>query len=382
MPAMASIQPRAGKWQLRIKHKLLPKPFFSTFTDEAEARAYAAQLEAMLDRGIVPAELLEPEKRGENPKLSRLIPLYLEDASIAPSDKPMLGILKSTEGETRLLTITSAWADLWVSELKTTHHLAPSTIRKRVECLARVLDWHWRKQGGTPPANPLRMMPRGYSQATAGEVVKLLAAEVEPKRDLQRDRRLSPAEQQRCLSALAGNKREGRERPLPIDPAFTLLFDLIVNTGLRLSEAYSLRVDQIDLVRWVIKVEGSKGHRGVIKPRVVPLVPELRELLADRCRNRVGLIFPFWDGTPVDKTLATGRLSHRFATLFDFSKVEDFTEHDLRHEATCRWFTRRQPNGHWVFSEIEVCKIMGWSDTRMALRYASLRGEDLSARLG
>jgi hypothetical protein len=37
---MASIQNRAGKWQLRVVHKLLPKPFFDTFLDEAEARAY------------------------------------------------------------------------------------------------------------------------------------------------------------------------------------------------------------------------------------------------------------------------------------------------------------------------------------------------------
>lgn len=42
----------------------------------------------------------------------------------------------------------------------------------------------------------------------------------------------------------------------------------------------------------------------------------------------------------------------------------------------------RDASGRWLFSEIEVCKIMGWSSTKMALRYLSLRGEDLSARLG
>ncbi|MCG9015218.1 hypothetical protein, partial [Laribacter hongkongensis] len=62
--------------------------------------------------------------------------------------------------------------------------------------------------------------------------------------------------------------------------------------------------------------------------------------------------------------------------------VIDFTEHDLRHEATCRWFSMRDARGAWVFSDIEICRIMGWTDTRMALRYASLRGEDLSSRLG
>ena len=381
---MASVQARSGKWQLRVVHKLLPKPFFDTFADEAEARAYGSQLEALLDRGIVPVELLEAGKRGENPLLKRLIDDALADASIAPSDKATLQLLSTAVGAVRLMSVTAAWADAWVVDLKTVQHLAPSTIRKRVESLARVIDHYWRLQTGrTVLANPLRLMPRGYSQATEREAAALQGAGLNVKQDVERDRRLSPAEQEACIAALAGQKRAGRERALEVDPEFSLLFELIINTGLRLSEAYSLRVDQIDLVRWVIRVDGSKGHRGKLKPRVVPLVPALRGLLVDRCRGRVGLVFGFWDGTPEDKKRCTGRLSSRFSTLFDFAGVVDCTEHDLRHEATCRWFELRQPgNGHWVFSEIEVCKIMGWSDTRMALRYASLRGEDLSARLG
>lgn len=381
---MASIQPRGSKWQLRVKHALLPKPFFSTFDNEAEARAYGDQLEALLSRGIVPMEMVQGEKRGENPKLSRLISQYLAGASFAPTDKPTLLLLAkpSALGDVRLLSITSRWADDWVSQLKTVDHLAPGTIRKRVECLARVVDWHWRLQGGAPPANPLRLMPRGYSLATEREAGQMTGAGKQVKRDVQRDRRLSAAELLAIRAALRGEPRVGRERALVPDPAFALLFELIVNTGLRLSEAYSLRVDQVDHARKVINVEGSKGHRGLIKPRMVPLVPELRAPLANWCAGRVGLLFPFWDGSPEDKKRATGRLSHRFATLFDYAQVSDFTEHDTRHEATCRWFELRQPGGHWVFSEVEVCKIMGWSDTRMALRYASLRGEDLSARLG
>ena len=90
----------------------------------------------------------------------------------------------------------------------------------------------------------------------------------------------------------------------------------------------------------------------------------------------------FSEGTPEDLPRCTARLSSRFATLFDYAGVPDFTEHDLRHEATCRWAVLRNPAGHWIFSETEICKIMGWKDANMMLRYASLRGEDLSARLG
>ena len=180
----------------------------------------------------------------------------------------------------------------------------------------------------------------------------------------------------------AGTKAPGKQRALPSDAGFALLFELILGTGLRLSEAYSLRVDQVDLARWVLNVEGSKGHRGAARPRMVPLVRCLRVPLQAWCRGRVGRVFDFWDGTPADKTRCTLRLSARFATLFAYAGVPDFTEHDLRHCATCDWVTMRDAAGRWVFSEVEVCKIMGWTDTRMMLRYASLRGEDLAARLG
>lgn len=378
---MASIQQRGGRWQLRVVHKLLPKPYFDTFGDEAEARAYGAQLESLLDRGIVPFELLDGQKRTENPLLSKIITDYLAGSNVAPSDRPTLRQIAAVEGNTRLLSVNATWADLWVSRLKTDDHLAPGTIRKRVEALARVIDWYWRAKGEATP-NPLRHMPRGYASPTKDEADTLARAGLSTRRDVQRDRVLDGEELVRIRDALAGKVRHDKQRPWGDDAGFALLFELILATGLRLSEAYRLRVDQIDLVRWVIRVEGSKGHRGAAKPRVVPIVPELRPVLADWCRDRVGLVFGFWDGSPADRPRCTMRLSARFGTLFAYAGVADMTEHDLRHCATCMWFGLRDVGGRWVFSEIEICRIMGWSDTRMALRYASLRGEDLAARLG
>ena len=126
---MASIQSRGDRWQLRVVHKLLPKPFFSTFTDEAEARAYGSQLESLLERGIVPTELLEQDQtRTDNTRLPKIIKDYLTDSSVAPSDRPVLSQIKSAHENVRLSEINAAWADLWVSSLKTVDHLAPSTI--------------------------------------------------------------------------------------------------------------------------------------------------------------------------------------------------------------------------------------------------------------
>jgi integrase len=380
-----SVQARGTRFQLRVIHRLLPRPFFHTFDSQAEADTYAAQLLALLQRGIVPAEMLASgPKRAVDPLLAEAIRAYSLAAPITDSDSALLGHMLEELVGVRVSGVTFAWAQAYVLKLKS-RKLAPSSIRKRVGALARVLDWHLLSTtpaGTVPLANVLRMLPTGYSAYSRGEVRELGLPVDQAPRDVQRDRRLTPDEQARIEAALAGVKRPDRERPMPADPDLALLFELILMTGLRLREAYRLRVDQIDLQRGFINVEGSKGHRGAVKRRTVPLRPALATLLRERIRGRVGLLFPYWDGTPEGLTKTTAKLSARFAVLFDYAKVPAITEHDLRHEATCRWVELRGKDGRWIFSELEVCRIMAWTSAGMMLRYASLRGEDLAARLG
>lgn len=375
-----NIQPRSGKFQLRVTHKLLPKPFFFTFLTQPEAESYRDQLMALLASGVVPQDMLSKTQGGDDPLLPVVIKDYVTSTPVTDSDDALLALIRLEVIGVRVSGVTFAWTEDYVRQLKSPEqHLAPSSIRKRVGALARVMDWHLKRvaaDGSMPRANPLRMLARGYS-AYSKEDAKL----VEPKVDVVRNRRLAPDEAVRVLAALDGVKREDRERPFTDDKAFGLLYRLIVDTGLRLYEAYRLTVLAIDFKTNIIRVDGSKGHRGVIKPRVVPIKKELRQPLRDWCHGRVGLVFPYWDGKQESRKKTQGRLTQRFMGLFDYAEVDDFTEHDLRHEAACRWFDLRNERG-WVFSDVEVCRIMGWSDMRMALRYASLRGEDLSMRLG
>jgi integrase len=377
----ASIQPRANKFQLRVTHKLLPKPFFFTFDKREEAEGYRDQLVALLARGVVPQEMLVKPAHEDDPMLTVVIEQYQRQTSVTDSDSELFKTIKLEVIGVRVSGVTFKWSESYVRSLKAPDkHLAPSTIRKRVGALGRVVDWHIKqttKEGDLPRANPLRMLSRGYSVYNK-EDAKLVDA---PKEDVVRNRRLAPEECKRVDAVLAGVKRDDRERVFTDDQAFALMYQLIVDTGMRLFEAYRLRVDAVDQVKHIIQVDGSKGHRGLIKPRVVPIKKELRTRLYAWCRGRVGLVFPYWDGTPEQRKKTQQRLTQRFLGLFDYARVPDFSEHDLRHEAACRWFELRNERG-WVFSEIEVCRIMGWSDTRMALRYASLRGEDLSSRLG
>lgn len=382
---MASVTNRDGRWQIRVTHKLLPNGvFFATLDDEQSARGYAQNLETLLDRGIVPLEFLEKKPRTSDPILEIILTNHIPKA--ARSDKEILELLVDEVGKLRLSQVTTIWTDQWVRKMKHESNLAPGTLRKRVESLARAIDEHVRlttPKDGVSLMNPLRLLPKGYSLYKEADAKVLEKVDKKSKRDVFRDRRMEPDEAARIKAVLNGEKRDDRQRPWPVDPAFKLLHELIVDTGLRLSEAYTLRVEQYDVAKALLNVEGSKGWAGVIKPRVVPLIPSLRVLLSDWCKDMEAseLIFPFWDGTKEDKKETTNRLSHRFTSLFEYAKTPDFREHDLRHESTCRWVTMRSPNGGWLFSEVEICKIMGWTDTKMMLRYASLRGEDWSSRL-
>ena len=167
-------------------------------------------------------------------------------------------------------------------------------------------------------------------------------------------------------------------------PMLPELFELILNTGMRLKEAYRIRREWYDPENQVIHLQGSKGWRGELKPRTVPVVKALRPLLEAHCVGKKGLLFPFWSGEDADAQYTSNTLSHRFKSLFKYANMDpDFTEHDLRHEATCRWVTMRTDDGTgWMYRDSEICILMGWKSMDMYLRYASLRASDLSARLG
>lgn len=380
---MATVTPRGNVFQLRVVSRLLPKPYYRTFDDGIEAANVGNRLEAMLAQGRVPQELLGRQKSQDDLLLTQVISDYARTAtavseadnallSFTMKDRPIVGL--------RLSALTYRWVESYVAWLKSLEkNLTPGSIVKRIGALGRVMDWHIKCTMGdspTPIANVIRMLPRGYSKYSMND-----AKTTTPRFNVSRNRRLSDAESDRVSRVLAGEKRQDRERAFTDDPAFIMLYAIIVDTGMRLFEAYRLRVDSIDFDHNFFHVEGSKGHSGVIKPRTVPIKTHLREPLRKWCEDRRGLLFSYWDGTKQGQRKTSSKLSRRFGNLFSYANVEDFTEHDLRHEAACRWVAMRDERG-WLYNENEVIKIMGWSSSDMIQRYLSYRGENLAARLG
>ena len=335
---------------------------------------------------LSPQELLAPPPRGDDPVLIDVLREYGRCCpSISDTDRDLADLLYPDVAGSRLSAVTYSWATQFVDRLKIDRNLAPGTIRARVGCLARAID-HYTGLKKLAIANPLRLLPRGYAIANKVDKQRIQSKGLVVKEDVSRNRRLTVAEDALIRQTLAGAKRPDRERAFPVDPELALLYEVIVDTGLRLREAYTLTKLGCDVDAGLLHVDGTKGHRGAKKPRGVPLKPLLRQRVRswrDNLPAGEWRLFPqLWDGDKSAHSLkkTTGRLSARFASLFDSAGVPAFVEHDLRHEACCRWFELRRADGTWTFSEIEVARIMGWSNLKQVLRYASLRGEDLVNR--
>lgn len=50
------VRPRGQRWELRVKHKLLPESFYATFSTEAEGGSYGQPLDASVERGVCTLE--------------------------------------------------------------------------------------------------------------------------------------------------------------------------------------------------------------------------------------------------------------------------------------------------------------------------------------
>lgn len=392
-----------GKWEVTIFSNLLPgKRAFRTMPTREAAEAFKTWATIQLKAGKVPTELsrefVKANQKPAKPRVkhkhqitlhttrpeqtvSEVIGLYTkaDNVRVAESDKAMLAMLSSTiDGPVR--GITAAWVDGWLRHMKSVQRLAPGSIRKRVESLARCIDW-WHRATHVAdeiPANPLRQLPRGYSAYSQADAGGLPAP-----RDVERERRLLPGEQEALEATIMGQKREDRQRPWSAhgDPEFRDFFRLVVGTGLRLREAYTLRVADVSLQLRTIHVKRSKTGT----QRSVPIGKALRDMLEARMAGKkpTDPIFSYWQGLESERALrlVTNRLSARFASLASYAGCEDLTEHDLRHEATCRWMEMRGPDGQWLFRAEEVRKITGHKTEAMFMRYLSLRGSDLAARL-
>lgn len=374
---MATKRKRGKQWEFTLKRKhLLPKPVTLKFDTEAEGDAVCARLERQLDAGIVPPEL-EIRRHERAMTLKQAVRRYLHGVPVPESDQLLLDSLVEQIGDERLDCLNYTWAESWIASLKQIRVLSPSTIRHYVGSLARCMDWLVRR--GNMSGNPLRQLPKKYATYNESDRRAVLSQGKEVRYDISRDRRLDEAEEPRIRAILNGSKPDGRKRALQIyeHEALVLVFELALETAMRLSEIYTLTLEQISLPKRTIYLERTKNG----DTRQVPLssvaVAKLQGYLEVIEPLQPGdRLFPWWDGQPgPSKRRTTTKLSGQFGRIFDAAGCEDLRFHDLRHEATCRLFERTE------LPPIMIARITGHRDSRLLQRYLSLRGSDLAAHL-
>ena len=98
--------------------------------------------------------------------------------------------------------------------------------------------------------------------------------------------------------------------------------------------------------------------------RDVPLSPKARDILRSLPRDISGRVFP----------IHFEALKSLWRRGMKRAHIQDLHFHDLRHEATSRFF-------ELGLNVVEVAAITGHKDLKMLQRYTHLRAEDLARKL-
>lgn len=178
-----------------------------------------------------------------------------------------------------------------------------------------------------------------------------------------RNRRLTPAEEERLIKAIKGHS----------NPMFSWIVKLALYTAMRAGEIVSLRRGQVDLKKRIIHLPKTKNGEA----RNVPLTIAAAETMRQAMENPI---------RPLDSDLVffgePGRDGKRRPYVWEKTwnemvKREGFENlhfHDLRHEAISRLVEAG-------LSDQKVAAISGHKTMQMLKRYTHLRAEDLVAEL-
>ncbi|MFT4064388.1 site-specific integrase [Paraburkholderia sp.] len=405
---MSSKRKRGDSWEYIVKNKaLLGKPYTISFTNEEEGDAWVAHLEACLRQGIVPEEL--SKRIGTFTFVADVITGYLKSGYVPPSDVSCLNVLNARIGTIALKDVDYPWVEKWIAAMKQFHNLAPTTIRHHVGALARCFDWGSKQKIQPLIINPIRLLPKRYATYTEADrrylearnaeaVTAGLAPKALPK-DESRDRRLAEHEEVEARRLLAGGKPirpdgSERERELANDfrPAYQCMFDLALETAMRMKEIYTIEVAQVDMGQRTIFLDDTKNGDKRQVPLTSVAIAALNTYFAAVTNDEPsmqgfkfdnGLLFPFFKPDPLQRRevdakeakALSSRLSRFWVNLFEAAGAFDLHFHDLRHEATSRLFERTR------LRDTEIAKITGHKDLRMLARYANLRASALADML-
>ena len=328
---MASIRKRDTKWHVQIRRAGQPS-ITRSFIKKSQAAEWARQTEADLDRTGLVSERSTLMKM----TLGELLCRYRDEVVVhkkgAEPETYVIGSLlkhKISKYTLKCLTpeIFSRYRDERLKAVK------PATVARRLGLIRHALSVAKNEWGIPITDNPVAR-------------IKM------PSPNTQRNRRLKHNE----LELLLNGCKESRVWWL------SPLLQLAIETGMRRGELLNIKEENINIDTRTLHIPVTKnGH-----PRTIPLSTKAVQILSSlKTHEKEERIFPI-TGNAV--RLAWGRLRRRVG-------VTDLRFHDLRHEATSRFFEKD-------LNVMEVATITGHKDIRMLQRYTHLRAEDLAKKLG
>jgi len=325
---MATIRKFRGKFNVQIRKQGYPS-ISRTFANLTTAKRWASTTEADMERNL---HVVIPD----NTTVGELLDRYEKEISPLHKshqvEKYRLQTLREHLGDKRVSALLPSVVCKYRDQrLKA---ISPASLKRELTILSSVLNIAIKEWGIGVGQNPVSMISL-------------------PKIARGRDRRLKAGEEEQLLSASGELKR---------------LIIFALETGMRRGEILNIKKSHIDFARQTLLIPLTKTDT----PRTIPLSSRAIAALREQLRGSENVI-------PIEETALfsyTARgLSGAFLRLCRRHKLENLHFHDLRHEATSRFFEKG-------LNPVEVATITGHKDPRMLMRYTHLRAEDLVKRLG
>lgn len=332
---MATFKKRdSGWWQAVIRRKGHPQES-KTFELYDDAVKWARDIENQIDKGtyfsrseaerMTVSDLIDRFKKEFAPQHYR----KREDEKEAW--KYQCAHLDAALGEYSLASLDQKLAAKYREDrLKC---VSESTVRKELFMLSKILGFAETECGITlPRGNPVEKIRK-------------------PSEGKSRERRLSKAEWKKFEAECKAS------RNIFLWPAV----ELAIETAMRQGELLGLRWEKVDKKRKLAFIAETKNGEA----RTVPLSPRALSILEGLPHAIKGEVIPLQRMT----------LYHVFHAAVLRAEIQDFTFHDLRHEAMSRLAERGD------FSMLELAAMSGHKTLQMLKRYTHLQSENISKKL-
>ena len=340
---MATFRRRTGKWQAIVRRKGY-RQVAKTFNSKIDAESWAKVTESEMIRGVFVSRA-----EAENTTFGEALGRYADEVTALKKGRDQeisrIRILKSSPLAIRsLASITGKdvanYRDVRLEEV------AAGTVLRDLAMISNLYSVAVREWGMAGLVNPVSQIRK-------------------PKLPKGRDRRLLPGELDRILAA--------SESPVLPD-----LARFAVETAMRQGEIAGMTWPMVELKkRTVTLLETKNGEK-----RIVPLSTEALRILSGLARRIDGKV---WGVTNHAVSVAWRRALARARKAYERECEEkkekpdpaflvDLTFHDLRHEATSRFFEKG-------LNPMQVAAITGHKTLQMLKRYTHLKAEDLAEML-